>query len=74
MNIFGFQMLDSSRQGEVYATDIADVLENALACCPEWPENRSYAILSGTFAQDQEKSKSDHRCKCAFTQEMQELF
>ena len=37
MNMFGFKMLDSAQKGEVYSTDISDMLENTLAGCQDIP-------------------------------------
>ena len=37
MNMFGFKMLDSARNGEVYSTDISDMIENTLAGCQDIP-------------------------------------
>ena len=31
LNIFGFSLLDSERKGVIYSTDIADMIQNALA-------------------------------------------
>lgn len=37
MNLFGFKMLDSSQKGEIYSTDISDMIENGLSGCQDIP-------------------------------------
>ena len=45
LNLFGFKMLDSKMQGEVFATDLADMITNALALCPETQKDKIYPSL-----------------------------
>jgi len=47
LNIFGFKMFDSKGQGEVYASDITDIIQNALAACPDAAQERTYLDLVG---------------------------
>ena len=47
LNIFGFKMFDSKGLGEVYASDITDIIQNALAACPDAAQERTYLDLVG---------------------------
>ena len=42
MNMFGFKMLDAAQTGEIYSTDISDMIQNALAGCQEIPAEKLY--------------------------------
>ena len=71
LNLFGYKMLDSGQKGEVYATDLSDMVEHALANCPETLPGKAYPYLIGTKS---ERVKLDRRCRCAIYQELMELF
>ena len=71
MNYFGFKLLDSDLNGFVYASDIADIIQNALEYCPEANVEKVYPTLVGPTFQ---RSHSDKRCRCALYQEMVALF
>lgn len=62
MNYFGFKLLDSDLNGFVYASDIADIIQNALEYCPEANVEKVYPTLVGPTFQ---RSHSDKRCRCA---------
>lgn len=66
-------MLASELNGEIHASDIADIIKNGLEYCPEIAvtETRGYPTLSGLVI---ERSKSDRRCRCALYQEMVSLY
>ena len=55
----------------MYATDIADVIVNVLALCPETQKDKIYPSLLGNVYP---RADSDKRCRCALYQEMVELF
>ena len=47
LNLFGFDLLDSKLQGKVYASDLADIIVNVLAQCPDTQRDKIYPILLG---------------------------
>ena len=63
-------MLDSEQKGEVYATDIADMITNALGSCPDATE-RSYPHMMASVVT---REKTDKQCRCPIYQEMLELY
>jgi len=71
LNYFGFRMLDSKLQGEIFATDISDMVQNALEYCPETAPDKVYTTLAGS---EMQRSKTDRRCRCALYQELVELY
>ena len=62
LNLFGFKLLDSKGNGEVFATDLADMITNTLALCPETQKDKTYPLLSGNAYS---RTDSDKRCRCA---------
>ena len=71
INYFGFRLLDSDLKDEIHASDIADIIKNALEFCPDSVLDRNYPVLSGLVI---ERAKTDKRCRCALYQEMVALF
>lgn len=71
VNYFGFKLLDSDLKNTIHASDIADIIKNALEFCPESILDRNYPVLSDLVI---ERSKTDRRCRCALYQEMVALF
>ena len=64
-------MLDSKLTGQIYSTDIADIVTNALKNCPDSMEERAYPHLTGT---NYKRLRMDRECRCAIYQEMLELY
>ena len=64
INLFSFNILDSELKGNIHASDIADIIKNGLAFCPEIAvgSGEEYAKVDGFLL---ERSKSDRRCRCA---------
>ena len=50
LNVFGFKLLDSKKTGEIYATDISDMITNGLAACPDTASDLPYPNLVGAVA------------------------
>lgn len=64
-------MLDSKRTGQVFSTDISDMIENGLSGCQDMDKDTLH--LYPDIVETTKKELDDYRCRCPISQELIEL-